>query len=360
MQQALALAEQARWHAPPNPWVGCIIVHQDKIVGRGWTQPPGHAHAEIVALKEAEGQTQGATLYVTLEPCCHTGRTPPCVRAIIQAGVSRVLIAQLDPDHRVSGKGMSQLREAGIEVLEGLCHDQAVEALLPYLHQRRTGIPYTVLKAAISLDGRLAATDGSSQWITSPEARQEVHLQRAASQAIVIGTGTALSDQPRLTVRHETIHPLIPPLRVLLDAKGRVPPVGPLFDLTLAPTLVVTTDRACHAQKEAWQAAGIEVMTVANEAKGVNLLETWQMLGARGILQILVEGGGTLFSELLKQQLCQQLSIYMGNCLLGIQGAPLFQENILNISQAPRFSLKEVKKFGNSVRLDYQYHELVS
>ena len=250
MQQALALANQARWHAPPNPWVGCVIVNNKTVIGKGFTQPPGQAHAEVCALREAQEKAQGATLYVTLEPCSHTGRTPPCTQAIIQAGIKKVVIAQMDPDQRVSGKGIIQLQEAGIEVYQGLCQEQAEISLTPYLYQRRTQLPYTLLKAAVSLDGRLAAVDGTSQWISSPEAREAAHLQRAASQAIVIGAKTALNDQPRLTVRHPTVHPRLAPLRVLLDAKGRVPTEGPLFDQTLAPTLVIPPNNPLESNEK--------------------------------------------------------------------------------------------------------------
>jgi diaminohydroxyphosphoribosylaminopyrimidine deaminase / 5-amino-6-(5-phosphoribosylamino)uracil reductase len=354
MQQALGLAEQARWQAPPNPWVGCVIVNNNQIVGMGFTQPPGQAHAEVVALNKAQEKAQGATLYVTLEPCSHMGRTPPCTQAIIQAGIKKVIIAQTDPDKRVNGQGVKQLQQAGIELLQGLCQEQVEVSLLPYLYQRRTHLPYTVLKAAISLDGRLAAPDGTSQWISSPEARQEAHFQRASSQAIVIGAQTALNDQPRLTVRHETVHPRLAPLRVLLDAKGRVPPHGPLFDQTLAPTLVITTEQASSDQRKKWEKEHIEVVTVKASSQGVDLKETWELLGKRSILQVLVEGGGTLLSELIKHHLCQELSLHVGNCLLGIQGFPLYNEIVPTLNAAPRFILMNHKKLGQSIQINYK------
>lgn len=358
MRQAMALAAQARFHAPPNPWVGCVIVKDGQVIGQGFTQPPGQAHAEVRALQQAKENARGATLYATLEPCAHTGRTPPCVQAIIQAGIGEVYIGVQDPDSRVSGKGSRILQEAGIKVVQGICEEEIKKDLASYLYHRKTGLPYTLLKAAISLDGRTAAADQTSQWITCAEARQDVHLHRASSQAILIGAGTALKDSPQLTVRHPHCTPLHQPLRVLLDATGQVPAKGSLFDRQLASTLVITTSRCPENRQNEWRTAGAEVVMVTDSPTGVNLQEAWHLLGKRSILQVLVEGGATLHTALLETSLVNRLIMYIGPLLLGSTGCPFYQKQITTLQQAQRLSLQEVQRIGNSVRLDYEASSL--
>jgi diaminohydroxyphosphoribosylaminopyrimidine deaminase/5-amino-6-(5-phosphoribosylamino)uracil reductase len=334
--------------------VGCVIVKNDQIVGQGFTQAPGMGHAEVCALQQAQEKTKGATLYVTLEPCSHTGRTPPCLQAIIQAGIREVYMGVLDPDPRVNGKGSHLLRQAGIKVIQGICEQEIQKTLAAYLYQRQTGLPYTIIKTAMSLDGRIAAADHSSQWITSVEAREDVHLQRAASQAILIGAGTAIKDSPRLTVRHPH-HPLLKqPLRVLLDAKGVVEAKGPLFDQQLAPTLVITTSQCLENRHREWLSSGAEVAVVSDSPSGVNLHEAWHVLGKRSILQVLVEGGSTLMTSLINSSLFNRLLIYIGPLLLGTSGFPFYQKQIPTLQQARRLSLDEVQKIGDCVRLDYK------
>jgi diaminohydroxyphosphoribosylaminopyrimidine deaminase/5-amino-6-(5-phosphoribosylamino)uracil reductase len=354
MQQAMLLGERARLHAPPNPWVGCVIVKEGQIIGQGYTQPPGQAHAEVCALQQAQEHAKGAALYVTLEPCAHIGRTPPCTQALIEAGIREVYFGVQDPDPRVKGQGARQLQQAGIRVIQGICQEEIQRTLASYLYQRQTGIPYTVLKAAISLDGRTAAADQTSQWITCPQAREDIHLQRAASQAILIGAGTALKDSPRLTVRHSSYYLAHQPLRVLLDAKGRVPANGPLFDQNLAPTLVITTSQSTKNRQREWQSAGAEVAIVSSSPTGVDLHETWHLLGKRSILQVLVEGGSTLYTALLETSLVNRLLIYIGPLLLGSSGYPLYQKSIPTLQQAQHLSLQDVQRIGDSIRLDYQ------
>lgn len=352
MKRAIELSKQARLHAAPNPWVGCVIVKEKELVGEGYTQPPGYAHAEIGALRQAKEQSRGATLYVTLEPCCHEGRTPPCTADIVQAGIQRVVVGIRDPDRRVNGGGIAWLKGAGISVTEGICADEIVHSLTPYLHHRQTLMPYTILKAAISLDGRMAAADGQSQWITGPEARRDTHSYRAHSQGIVIGAGTALTDHPQLTVRgiEGLLHP---PLRILLDATGRVPAEGPLFDRSLAPTLVITTSASLASHRIAWEKRGAEVVEVAPSREGVDLFAAWRLLGERGLLQLLVEGGATVHTSLLNQALCQQLLIYVGPCLLGSSALPFYRESLSSLSAAYPLALSHVAQLGDSVRLTY-------
>ncbi|MGH9026374.1 MAG: bifunctional diaminohydroxyphosphoribosylaminopyrimidine deaminase/5-amino-6-(5-phosphoribosylamino)uracil reductase RibD, partial [Acidimicrobiia bacterium] len=237
VELAVALGERGRRTAPPNPWVGCVIVDGGEVVGAGFHHRPGAAHAEVAALRAAGGRSRGSTAFVTLEPCAHHGRTPPCAEALVAAGVARVVVAVRDPDPRVSGRGIRALEEAGVAVDVGPGADAAARSLRSYLHHRRTGRAFALVKVATSLDGRTAAADGSSQWITGPEARADGHRLRAESQAVIVGAGTALADRPALTARDVTPAVERQPLRVLLDARGRVPAEGPMFDVTRAPTL---------------------------------------------------------------------------------------------------------------------------
>lgn len=354
MKLALKLAEQARLHAPPNPWVGCVIVKDNQVVGQGYTQPAGQSHAEICALQEAKERAKGASLFVTLEPCPHHGRTPPCTETIIQAGIKHVYIGLEDPDERVRGKGIECLKNAGISVTTGVYKEKIEQSLQPYIYHRHSGLPYTILKTAISIDGRTTAADGSSQWITCEKSREDVHLQRALSQAILIGTETAIKDSPLLTVRHPTLSTKIQPLRILLDSKGRVPPTGPLFDQTLAPTLIITTDQANKTRIQEWKAKGVEVQLVNASPEGVNLLETWRLIGARSILQLLIEGGSRLHTSLLKTSLYNELLVYIGPLLIGCTGQPAFLHHINHLKEAQRLTLQHVQQMGQSIRILYR------
>ena len=245
----------------------------------------------------------GATAVVTLEPCAHHGRTGPCADALIAAGVRRVVVAIEDPDPNVAGAGVRRLRDAGVEVEVGVGADAATRLLSPYLFHRRTGRPYVVAKLGTSLDGKIAAADGSSQWITSPESRADAHELRADGQAIMIGSGTALADRPSLTVRGVALEPRVAPQRVLLDGRGRVPATGPLFDTTLAPTLVITTEAAPSGAVDAWCAAGAKVAVVAPGARGgVDLDDAFAVLAREGAMQVLVEGGGALVGATLARR----------------------------------------------------------
>lgn len=351
MQQAILLSQQARMRAPPNPWVGCVLVKDGSLVGKGATQKPGLAHAEIEALEQAGTNARGATAYVTLEPCAHHGRTPPCSDALITAGVARVVIAMLDPDPRVRGRGIEQLKNAGIEVSEGVCSDQVATILRPYIHHRTTGLPYCILKIAVSIDGRIAASDGSSRWISCEEARADAHRLRAESQAILIGAGTALRDRPALTVREYDEPGIQQPLRVLLDPRGRVPAEGPLFDVQQAPTLVITTEQAPARRRDEWGDAGAQVTLLEQT---LDLKTILKLLGSQGIVQVLAEGGSQIHSSLIKAQLFDQLTVYFGACLLGDQGVPFTEGlGIKTIGDAKRLELIGTAQLGSTIRANY-------
>jgi diaminohydroxyphosphoribosylaminopyrimidine deaminase / 5-amino-6-(5-phosphoribosylamino)uracil reductase len=356
MATAGDLAEHARFAAPPNPWVGCVIVRDGEIVGQGATGPfPGGLHAEAVALHEAGDRANGATAYVTLEPCNHTGRTPPCTEAIIAAGVTRVVVALEDPDERVRGAGVQRLRDAGIEVVVAVGADAAERSLAPYLHQRATGRAFALLKTAMSLDGRTAAADGSSQWITSVEARADAHRLRAESQAVIVGPGTARADQPRLTVRGLDDLIARQPLRVLLDAKGRIPAEGPLFDAELAPTLVVTTERAPAEAADAWRAAGakVEVVGAGVGGRGVDLEALLTLLAqSYGVLQAMIEGGGHLHGAFVAERRADRLVAYVAPVLLGERGLPVIGfPGPDTVADASRWRVREVRQLGADVRI---------
>jgi len=325
MARAIDLAQRGRATAPPNPWVGCVIARDGVVVGEGFHVRPGEPHAEAVALAAAGSRSRRATVYVTLEPCAHHGHTPPCADALLDAGVSRVVVAVEDPDPRVRGRGLARLRARG------------------------------VLKTATSLDGRVAAADGTSRWVTGPAARADAHELRAESQAVVIGSGTALADRPRLTVRNTDTVTDRQPLRVLLDARGRVPADGPLFDTTTAPTLVLTAEAVPAAAVDAWRAAGAKVETVpVGPSGGLDLRSVLALLGTHDVLQAMFEGGPTLHGGLVVAGLADRVVAYVAGTLLGTGGRPsLGWPGPPTLPDAPHLRLLDATVLDGDVRLEY-------
>jgi diaminohydroxyphosphoribosylaminopyrimidine deaminase/5-amino-6-(5-phosphoribosylamino)uracil reductase len=356
MARAGALGLSVRRATAPNPWVGCVLTRDGVVVGEGATEPPGGAHAEVRALAAAGVRARGATAYVTLEPCSHHGRTPPCVDALVAAGVARVVVGVEDPDPRVAGSGIARLRAAGIQVDLGSGTDLVGEQLAPYLHHRRTGRAYCLVKTATSLDGRVSAPDGSSRWITGTAARADAHRLRADSQAIVVGSGTALADRPTLTARPTDGHPVLsPPRRVLLDGRGRVPASGPLFDPALAPTLVLTTAAAPGERVDEWRGAGAKVEMLGSDSAGsVDLAAVLAFLGGEGVLQAMVEGGPTVHGALLAAGLVDRVVAYVAGAVLGPAGRPAFDARFgPGIDDALRLRLLDACPLGDDVRLEY-------
>jgi diaminohydroxyphosphoribosylaminopyrimidine deaminase/5-amino-6-(5-phosphoribosylamino)uracil reductase len=355
MRRAIRLAERGRRTAAPNPWVGCVLVRDGRSVAEGFHRRAGEPHAEAHALAAAGALAHGSTAYVTLEPCAHFGRTPPCVDGLIEAGVRRVVVGVLDPDPRVAGRGVARLRDAGIQTQLEVCADEAAASLEPYLYQRRTGLAYCVLKSAMSLDGRTAAADGSSRWITGALARADAHGLRAESQAIIVGSGTALADLPALTVRDVQDVPDRQPLRVLLDGHGRVPPRGPLFDTRLAPTLVVTSAFTDAHRRDEWLAAGAEVTEIPTDATGrLQPRGVLELLARRGVLQALLEGGATTAGAFVGAGLVNRLVLYVGGRTLGDSGQPLLAgPGPRTMAEASRWQLSGLKQLGPDARLDY-------
>jgi len=319
MRAALALARRGLGGVWPNPAVGCIIARDGAVVGRGWTQPGGRPHAETEALRRAGAKARGACAYVTLEPCNHHGRTPPCARALLEAGIVRVVGAAEDPDPRTAGGGYARLRRAGIEVVTDVLRAEAEAVNEGFLRRLRDGRPLVTLKTAATLDGRIAAKGGRSQWITGPEARARGHLLRASHDAIMIGTGTALADNPSLTCRIAGLEDRSP-VRIVVDTNSRLP-----LDSVLAmtaqetPMWVVTLDGA--ANREALSKLGVEVIPVAPGSDGrPDLGAALRALGARGLTRILVEGGGILAAALLRADLVDRLAWFRSNGVMGGDG----------------------------------------
>jgi diaminohydroxyphosphoribosylaminopyrimidine deaminase/5-amino-6-(5-phosphoribosylamino)uracil reductase len=301
--------------------VGAVVVSADgRILGEGWHEGPGRPHAEVVALREAGGAARGATLYTSLEPCAHVGRTPPCVGAILEAGVGRVVAAMRDPNPLVDGRGLEALRAGGVEVREGVLATEAARQNEAFAKHVRTGLPFVVWKMAASLDGKVAARDGTTRWITGEAARADVHRLRAWSDAILVGARTALLDDPSLTVR-EPGYGGAPPLRVLADARGAVPATGDLFD-DAAPTLVATTALAPSERRAEWAAAGAEVVVYDAEGGGVPLGQLVGDLGKRDVQGLLLEGGPTLAFAAVEEGLVDTVVVYLAPKLIGGVGAP--------------------------------------
>lgn len=319
MGRAFALARGVLGTTSPNPAVGAVIVSGGRIVGEGATAPPGGAHAEAAALRQAGKLARGATLYTTLEPCAHYGRTPPCTDAIIEAGVAAVVIASLDPDTQVDGQGLAQLREAGVEVrlgdgaAEGAAHYEA------YFHHRRTGLPFVAAKFAATLDGRIAATSGDSRWISGPETLAWAHRMRPTLDAILVGSETVIMDNPQLTARPADARGPVPqPLRVVLDSRGRVPPdARVLDDQRQAQTLIATTEASPAPWRAAIAARGAEVAVLPSRNGRVDLPPLLAQLGGRGVLLLLVEGGGEVLGSFFDQRLVNKVYAVVAPMLIG-------------------------------------------
>jgi diaminohydroxyphosphoribosylaminopyrimidine deaminase/5-amino-6-(5-phosphoribosylamino)uracil reductase len=323
MAVALRLAERGLGQVWPNPAVGCVVVRGDHVVGRGWTQPGGRPHAEFEALKRAGGQALGATAYVTLEPCAHYGQTPPCTMALLHAGIRRAVVAAGDPDPRVDGRGIEQLRQAGVEVAVGLAQAEAERLNAGFFMRVRAGRPLITLKLASSLDGRIATRTGASRWITGEEARQRAHHLRATHDAIMVGSGTAVADDPELTCRLPGLERRSP-VRIILDGRLRLPPNGRLVRTAReVPTWVLTRANADPRRRAALDRCGIEILTISPGSDGhIDLASALCALGARGLTRVLVEGGSALAAALLRARLVDRLVWFQAPLLIGGDGLP--------------------------------------
>jgi diaminohydroxyphosphoribosylaminopyrimidine deaminase / 5-amino-6-(5-phosphoribosylamino)uracil reductase len=323
MAVALRLAERGLGQVWPNPAVGCVVVKDGHIVGRGWTQPGGRPHAEFEALKRAGGAALGATAYISLEPCAHYGQTPPCTMALLHAGIRRAVIAATDPDPRVDGRGIDQLRQAGVEMTLGVARDEAERLNAGFFLRVRAGRPLVTLKLAASLDGRIATRTGASRWITGEEARQRAHHLRATHDALMIGSGTALADDPELTCRLAGLEGRSP-VRIVLDGRLRLPPSSRLArGARKVPTWVIARAEADAKRRAALERCGIEVLTVPAAPGGhLDLDMALAVLATRGLTRVLVEGGSALAAALLRARLVDRLVWFQAPLLIGGDGLP--------------------------------------
>ncbi len=355
MRAALALARRNLGATWPNPSVGCVIVKDGRVAGRGWTQPGGRPHAEAEALRRAGAAARSATAYVSLEPCSHHGRTPPCAEALIAAGIARVVAAGEDLDPRVSGSGLARLRDAGVAVETGLCAEAAAELNAGFFCRVTKGRPLVTLKLATSVDGRIATASGQSRWITGPAARERAHLLRATHDAVLVGTGTALADDPLLTCRLPGLEDRSP-VRIVLDRTLRLPAMLRLFaGARETPSWVVTSAAADPARRAALEKLGVAVIAVEPDATGgLDLAATLCALGDKGLTRLLVEGGGGLAASLLRAGLVDRLVWLHAPLLIGGDGIPAVAALGLDaLDRAPRFAPMATETVGGDLLETY-------
>ncbi|RME41506.1 MAG: bifunctional diaminohydroxyphosphoribosylaminopyrimidine deaminase/5-amino-6-(5-phosphoribosylamino)uracil reductase RibD [Deltaproteobacteria bacterium] len=357
MRRALDLARLGEGRTRPNPPVGAVVVRDGEVVGEGWHQRAGMPHAEIEALLAAGERARGATVYVTLEPCSHTGRTGPCARALIDAGVQRVVVGAIDPNPKVSGRGVALLREAGIEVVTGVLEQECSWLIGPFRRAVLDGRPLVTLKAAITLDGATATSRGESQWISCEQSRADVHSLRDRVDAIMVGVGTVLRDNPRLNTR-------LPggegqdPVRVVVDSRLRTPPDAAMLTMqSEAPTLIATTPNAPADKRRELEKAGAEILVCDEiEGQGVDLAGLLEELGRRDLMHLLLEGGASLNHSMLAHHLVDRLRLYVAPKLFGGSDARgLFSGSDVGfIRAAHKARFHQVRTLGTDLVVDVE------
>lgn len=351
MQLALTLAKSAKGQTSPNPLVGAVCVKDGRIVGTGAHLKAGEPHAEVHALHQAGEEARGSTVYVTLEPCAHTGKTPPCANLLIERGVQRVVVATVDPNERVSGRGITRMQEAGIDVEVGLCEREARQLNEPFFHYIRTKRPYVTLKAAVTLDGRLATETGDSKWITSPEAREDVHRLRHETDAILVGSGTVRQDNPFLTTRL----PLggTHPTRIILDRRLRTPVDAHVVTDEAVETMIFTTSDAPHPYTSPY-------VTVERISPDISFLPAvLDALGKRGIVQLFVEGGPRIHEAFIEEQLADEAILYVAPKLIG-NGQSLFTSSSTDrpaMSDHVPLTFTDVTRIGPDLRVRARFQK---
>lgn len=352
MECALSLARLAMGYTSPNPAVGAVVIKDEVVVGMGYTQPTGSEHAEVMALRQAGDKAQGATLYVTLEPCAHHGHTPPCTQAIIAAGISEVYIALLDPNPLVSGRGVSRLNETGIKTHIGTCQQAAYEINEAYIKHVTTGLPFVMAKFAMSLDGKIATKTGDSKWITREEARKYAHALRHTVDAIMVGVNTIVADNPHLTARGCGGKGGIgkdQPIRLIVDSKGRVPLNAHIFEPP-GKVLLAVVAPFDSAKKEKFAQVGAEVVELPARESDVDIVELLKLLGKREIVTVLVEGGGKVLGSLFDRHLVDKVLAFISPIIIGGSGATSVAGNgVDNIANALRLSRVDIKSFGDDI-----------
>lgn len=345
---------------PPNPMVGCVLVRDGVVVGAGYHAYPGQPHAEVVALRAAGATAEGATAYVTLEPCCHWGRTPPCTDALIAAKVARVVAATTDKDPRVGGQGIAKLRDAGIETTVGVLEARARQINEAFFAFHETGQPFVTLKAAMTLDGKIATHTGDSKWITGDRARRYVHQLRAQSGAVLAGVGTVLADDPALTARLPGVSLPRQPLRVIVDSRLRTPPESQAVRLAAesggcAPLLIATTGNADERNLQHLKQNGIEIVQLPATPEGrVDLKALMAHLAARQIISVFVEGGGEIHAALLQEDLAQKVLFFIAPKLIGgrIAPTPIAGQGIARMADAIPLRLLHTRRLGADIALE--------
>jgi diaminohydroxyphosphoribosylaminopyrimidine deaminase/5-amino-6-(5-phosphoribosylamino)uracil reductase len=349
MDLARCLAERGRYTVAPNPLVGAVIAEDGKVVGEGWHSRAGEPHAEVVALDGAGEAAREATMYVTLEPCNHFGRTPPCVESIVRAGISRVVVGHLDPDPRMRGRSVGLLREAGIEVevLDDFVFDRQNEQ---FFHHMRTGRPFVHLKLATTLDGRIAAAGGDSKWVTGELARVRAHELRAEAGSVLVGANTARTDDPMLTARDL---PATPPLitRVVLDPHLTTSPDSKLANTTDEASVVVfALESALDGREKKLEDRGVEVVATPGSNEDMDLRFALEELGGRGLKGLLVEGGGETATRFVREGLADKMTLFYAPRLLGAEGVPMIGAlRATKVAESLRFSVSDVEKIGEDV-----------
>jgi diaminohydroxyphosphoribosylaminopyrimidine deaminase/5-amino-6-(5-phosphoribosylamino)uracil reductase len=351
MALALRLAELGKSFVSPNPLVGAVVVKDGRIVGAGFHRAPGKPHAEAMALEDAGKHATGATLYVNLEPCCHIGRTPPCVDRIMESRISRVVVSILDPNPLMNGRSVERLRRAGIQVDLGLMSEEAESLNEKYLKKVRTGLPFVSLKLALTLDGFVADRTGASQWISGEAAREEVHRLRGEFDGIVIGLGTVVADNPRLTPR--SVYAPKNPTRFVIDTRLACPETLDVFKAE-ARTVLVCTPAAAREKERAFQDMGIEIWKVKPSDRGVQLLDFLKVAGEHGYQSLLFEGGAKIGSSLIEEGLLDRLYLILAPKVLG-NGRTVFEGmHPRELAEAYGFQLEETRRLGEDVLLVYR------
>lgn len=351
MLRALSLAENGRGFTSPNPVVGCVIVKNNRIIGEGWHKKYGGPHAEIEAINNAlsRGESvKGSSVYVTLEPCSHFGKTPPCANRLVDEGVSEVFTAMRDPNPKVNGKGIEILRSAGIRVTELEEFEQSAKNLNKgFIFVHKYSRPFVSLKAALTLDGRMNLSNGSSKWITGLEARTEAHRMRAENDAVIVGVGTVLADDPELTVRHVEG---VSPVRVILDSKLRTPVSAKIIGND-GKCLIVTTQQADSKIADALTSKGAEILTVQSENGRVNLKALMKQLASRGILTVMSEGGAKVLSAFLSENLADYVKFFVSPRIFGEGQSLSLNMNFSDVTEAFKLESTEIKKLGDDVMI---------
>ncbi|WHE07219.1 bifunctional diaminohydroxyphosphoribosylaminopyrimidine deaminase/5-amino-6-(5-phosphoribosylamino)uracil reductase RibD [Thermoanaerobacterium thermosaccharolyticum] len=351
MKRALQLAKLGLGHTNPNPLVGAVIVKNGRIIGEGYHEYYGGPHAEINALKSVKEDVKGAQLYVTLEPCCHYGKTPPCVDAIVKSGIKDVFIAMEDPNKLVSGKGIKHLKEAGLNVYTGLLKDEAEKLNEIFIKYITTKKPYVILKSAMTIDGKIATTTGDSKWITNEKSREHVHMMRGGVMAIMVGINTVIKDNPYLTTR---IDGLKNPLRVIVDSRGRIPLDANVVIDKSARTIVATTDMMPDEKVKALKDSGVDVIVLDKLNNEVDLKKLMDMLGEMGIDSVIIEGGGTLNYSALKEGIVDKVMFYIAPKIIGGSNSltPVEGKGIDLIKDAIIVEKLDVKRFDDDILIE--------